>query len=390
MVSWPAASRFKPLECCHLLKSQVRNLVLLREGGQRHVSEMKMDRGPESRHWATPLESQRARLASSALVSQLRRHKKEEDWKGWDSTWENWGGQGTPKRQSTPSPRAQNSQAPQQSPRAKAKGTKGKGKKGKFRGDGSVSGKGTLPSLPPWPTWDVTQAGVSPFTNQYSSAPVEDASGASSTLQEMAVQLRIAYQDPDSRPQDVQALLDKADKEAGRTNIKSIHAATRSLDKAQETLQKSITDKKNHRLMWTKHVGEGIKIWEAQLESYRVHQAHLAEQAARARAEIAQARGIIQELSDKAVKSGNNVIPQPIKEETEDSVVDVFDDPEEQKLRSALQGVLTACAGSLGIASEGSAEKIVQEISDDEKEHPPHFKRPRSVEPAAKSNEMKS
>lgn len=35
-----------------------------------------MDRGPESRHWATALESQRARLASSALVSQLRRHKK--------------------------------------------------------------------------------------------------------------------------------------------------------------------------------------------------------------------------------------------------------------------------------------------------------------------------
>lgn len=54
------------------------DLVLLREGSQRHVSEMKMDRGPESRHWATALESQRARLASSALVSQLRRHKKAE------------------------------------------------------------------------------------------------------------------------------------------------------------------------------------------------------------------------------------------------------------------------------------------------------------------------
>ena len=33
----------------------------------------RLRRGPESRHWATPLESQRARFA---LVSQLRRHKK--------------------------------------------------------------------------------------------------------------------------------------------------------------------------------------------------------------------------------------------------------------------------------------------------------------------------
>lgn len=60
----------------HSVVTLCADLVLLREGGQRHVSEMKMDRGPESRHWATPLESQRARLASSALVSQLRRHKK--------------------------------------------------------------------------------------------------------------------------------------------------------------------------------------------------------------------------------------------------------------------------------------------------------------------------
>lgn len=60
----------------HSVVTLCADLVLLREGSQRHVSEMKMDRGPESRHWATALESQRARLASSALVSQLRRHKK--------------------------------------------------------------------------------------------------------------------------------------------------------------------------------------------------------------------------------------------------------------------------------------------------------------------------
>lgn len=52
------------------------DLVLLRDGSHRHANEMKMERATEARHWATPLESQRARLASSALVSQLRRHKK--------------------------------------------------------------------------------------------------------------------------------------------------------------------------------------------------------------------------------------------------------------------------------------------------------------------------
>eukprot|EP00435_Cladocopium_sp_Y103_P027234 s1491_g6.t1 len=254
-------------------------------------------------------------------------------------------------------------------------------RQGQDKSDGP-NAKGKSFSLPSWPPWDVSEAGISPFQASSSQALTPMEASNSATLQEMAVQLlRIAYQDPDSRPQDVQALLDKADKEAGRTNIKSIHAATRSLDKAQKTLQDSVAAKKNHRLLWTQHVAEGIKVWEAQLESYRVHQANLAEQAARARAEIAQARRIIQELSDKAVKGGNTAIPQPIREEVEEAGADIFDDPEEQKLRSALQGVLNACAGSLGIATDQNADKGVQEISDDDKEKKQHHKRPRSSDP---------
>eukprot|EP00435_Cladocopium_sp_Y103_P012915 s4243_g3.t1 len=314
-------------------------------------------------------------------------YQKSADWQeDWDTNWEEWEMQTVTKRQSTPSPRARQGQSADQSPRSRSKGSKGKGKtKSKDKSDGP-NAKGKSFSLPSWPTWDVSEAGISPFQASSSQAMTSMDTSNSATLQEMAVQLRIAYQDPDSRPQDVQALLDKADKEAGRTNIKSIHAATRSLDKAQKTLQDSVAEKKNHRLLWTQHVAEGIKVWEAQLESYRVHQANLAEQAARARAEIAQARRIIQELSDKAVKGGNTAITQPIREEVEEAMADVFDDPEEQKLRSALQGVLNACAESLGIATDQNAEKGVQEISDDEKDKKQHHKRPRSSDPPIRAD----
>ncbi|CAJ1353642.1 unnamed protein product, partial [Effrenium voratum] len=61
----------------HSVVALCADLVLLREGAHRHANEMKTERaGAGTRHWAAPLESQRARLATSALVSQLRRHKK--------------------------------------------------------------------------------------------------------------------------------------------------------------------------------------------------------------------------------------------------------------------------------------------------------------------------
>lgn len=55
-------------------------------------------------------------------------------------------------------------------------------------------------------------------------------------------------------------------------------------------------------------------------------------------------------------------------------------DSEELKLRDQLQGVLNACAGSLGI-HVAVPDHQVQEVSDDDKEKPPQHKRPRSVDP---------
>ena len=140
-------------------------------------------------------------------------------------------------------------------------------------------------------------------------------------MQEMATHLRLAYKDSEA-PADVQAFLEKEEKVYSRNNIKSLQAATKSLDHAQKALRDAVTAKKDHRLQWTKHVGEGIKIWEAQLESYRVHQATFSEHAARARAEIETSRRILKEVSENSVKEGNLSIPQPIQEETEDANTD--------------------------------------------------------------------
>ena len=64
--------------------------------------------------------------------------------------------------------------------------------------------------------------------------------------------------------------------------------------------------------------------------------------------EIETSRKILKEVSDNTVKEGNLSIPQPIQEETEDASLDNAVDSEELKLRDQLQGVLNACAGSLG------------------------------------------
>ena len=128
-------------------------------------------------------------------------------------------------------------------------------------------------------------------------------------------------------------------------------------------------------------------MWETQLESYRVHQATLSEHAVRARAEIETSRRILKEVSDNTVKEGNLSIPQPIQEETEDAGLENAVDSEELRLRDQLQGVLNACAGSLGL-QVAAPEQPVHEVSDEDKEQPPQHKRPRSVDPA-KTGQMK-
>ena len=299
-------------------------------------------------------------------------------WEDW-STWETWADADRSARQQSQSPRARQNRQGSYSPR----GRKGKGKnkgKGKSKMEYSNSpfgaGKGGSAPLPPWPVWNAPEVSASPFQSAQASK--------TSTMQEMAVHLRHAYKDSEP-PSDVQAFLEKADKESSRNNIKSLQAATKSLDHAQKALRDAIAAKKEHRLQWTKHVGEGIKIWETQLESFRVHQAALSENATRARAEIESSRRILKEVSENTVREGGLSIPQPIQEESEDASQDNVADPEEQKLRDQLQGVLNACAGSLGITVD-SADSKVHDVSDEETDKIPASKRPRSIEPVQKGS----
>ena len=294
-------------------------------------------------------------------------------WEDW-STWNQWADAEGAGRQQSQSPRMRQQQG-SSSPR----GRKGKGKnkgKGKAKSEMSSSpfggGKGGSTPLPPWPAWSAPEVLASPFQTAQSNK--------ASTMQEMAVHLRQAYKDS-VPPPDVKSFLEKAEKESSRNNIKSLQAATKSLDHAQKALRDAIAAKKEHRLQWTKHVGEGIKIWEAQLESFRVHQAALSENASRARAEIDSSRRILKEVSENTVREGGLSIPQPIQEESEDASQENVADPEEQKLRDQLQGVLNACAGSLGITVDPAEDKV-QEVSDEEVDKAPAIKRPRSVEPA--------
>ena len=56
-------------------------------------------------------------------------------------------------------------------------------------------------------------------------------------MQEMAAALRRAYPEPGKAPEDVQALLDKADKEKGRLGLKNIQQAAKHLDRPKKQLK---------------------------------------------------------------------------------------------------------------------------------------------------------
>jgi len=68
-------------------------------------------------------------------------------------------------------------------------------------------------------------------------------------------------------PDDVKALLEKADKEAGRLGLKNLQQAAKHLDKSKKHLKDD--QRKAHRARWLQHVTEGVKMWERQLEEYR-------------------------------------------------------------------------------------------------------------------------
>ena len=88
--------------------------------------------------------------------------------------------------------------------------------------------------------------------------------------------------------------------------------------------------------------------------------------AAKARADIATARQAIERLNAQADAPGSKLSKPASVEEalvTEDQT-----DLEEERLRTQLQGVLQACAGSLGVSLQTPLEDVQVVASDADKE----------------------
>ena len=198
---------------------------------------------------------------------------------------------------------------------------------------------------------------------------------------EIARLLREAYPDAQTRPAEATAAIERAEQGIKKNVTKSLHSATKALDRAQKLLAETSDARRVHRNSWLAHLTESIKTWETQLETYRKHGAALQEMALKARADIAAARADIQRLSSQESdgQAALAAVPAPLAEEGhQEDVVD----SEEEKLRLQLQSILQTCAGSIGVTATSPAD-VQTIISDEEREERGTNKRPRSVEPGA-------
>lgn len=264
---------------------------------------------------------------------------------------------------------------------------RGKSKKGKGKGNSQNVAAAASPFVPQsgkgftaWPTMDSTSFMPS---NANLTSPFQIVQ-MDAGQQEMAAALRRAYPDPSKVPDDVQAMLDRAEKESGRLGLKNLHQAAKHLDRAKKQLKEVTDQRKAHRTMWIQHLTEGIKMWDNQLDSYRRHQAALTELASKAQKEVTSTSRIIQLLGAAGTSSSAAPITPPEPAEVTETVEEGAN-PEEEQLRLALQTVLKACANSLGLQPEAQQETPAVEIPSDgdakEMEDEQNKKRPRSLEP---------
>ena len=308
-------------------------------------------------------------------------------WKDWETGAHNtWEQSSASSRSSSRRLRDQTKTGPRRrKPRTKAAGSKAKGRgKGKQGppGDGQPGLRPLPPppAPPPWPTLDHATALAS---NTTTVSP--DPGTATLTQQqqtenrEIARLLREAYPDAQTRPAEATAAIERAEQGIKKNVTKSLHSATKALDRAQKLLAETSDARRVHRNSWLAHLTESIKTWETQLETYRKHGAALQEMALKARADIAAARADIQRLSTQETdgQAALAAVPVPLAEEGhQEDVVD----SEEEKLRLQLQSILQTCAGSLGVTATSPAD-VQTIISDEEREERGTNKRPRSVEP---------
>ena len=212
--------------------------------------------------------------------------------------------------------------------------------------------------LPPWPAQDTTTSNLLPTGTVPTPHQVVE---TLAQKREVVQALKNAYPDHATVPPDTKDLIEKMEKdieklekENSKSTTKNLHSATTALGKAQKTLTEALDARRAHRLRWTKHIADAVKLWESQLHEYRQQQASFQEVASKARADIEFARSAIQTLSTKATTATLASMPPitPISAETEDLVGDA--DPETEKVQQQLQNILQSCAAALWVEMQGA------------------------------------
>ena len=328
------------------------------------------------------------------------------NWEDWPSFWDDsqqlghWNTQQS-RSQSRASSRSSHSAYGPKSAKQPKKGSTGKGKGQKTSGKGKrQDGNAPLaPSpfaplateLPPWPAQDTTTSNLLPTGTVPTPHQVVE---TLAQKREVVQALKNAYPDHATVPPDTKDLIEKMEKdieklekENSKSTTKNLHSATTALGKAQKTLTEALDARRAHRLRWTKHIADAVKLWESQLHEYRQQQASFQEVASKARADIEFARSAIQTLSTKATTATLASMPPitPISAETEDLVGDA--DPEPEKVQQQLQNILQSCAAALGVEMQALNQPQQQldmtDLNEEEGDPPDKAtnKRPRALEP---------
>ena len=166
------------------------------------------------------------------------------------------------------------------------------------------------------------------WTNSGTPFPATSSQPSATTVQsepineEILAHLQDAYADKEM-PQDVKALVEKAQATQRKSVIKGLHSATKELDRASQKLTEAVQEKRKHRSQWMQHLEESIQLWQTQLASYKKRQAELREAAKQAQKDVLSARQSINEQNAQALPSKNKPA-QPAK--ALDDVLDLTGD----------------------------------------------------------------
>ena len=245
-------------------------------------------------------------------------------------------------------PRQRNARKRSNSTRSKGRG-KGKSKdKGKEKPT-----EGSQPS--PFATMPLPEVPAGPFapTNLHLALPEPAASGSN----ELLSAIRRAFPDTQSMPTEIKEALERSEGQVSKQLTSELHRATSSMGKAQRTLKELMDAKERHRLQWLQHLGESLKSWRLQLDSYDAKQSEFADSITKARKDMEASHVMIQTLNARAAGK-----PVPAHLETSvpaDTAEDLshIQDPEERALRKSLHGLLAECATKMEVKEEETKTK---------------------------------